>query len=115
MQQQQHKHNRERKGKERCEERERGENHKLNTGTSGYVPPASSHLSYHAVPGAPHQLAVLAVGDQVEVVGELDGPGQLLQDVDAEALAAQLGVGLRVADDAVDRRVFAYINISNKC
>ena len=85
--------------------------HKLNTRTTT----ASSHLSYHAVPGAPHQLAVLAVGDQVQVVGELDGAGQLLQDVDAEALTAQLGVGLGVADDAVDRRSFTCINISYRC
>lgn len=40
------------------------------------------------------------VGDQVEVVGELDGAGQLLQDVYAETLTAQFGVRLRVADDA---------------
>lgn len=44
------------------------------------------------------------VGDQVEVIGELDGAGQLLQDVYAEALAAQFGVGLRVADNT-GRRV----------
>lgn len=43
---------------------------------------------------------MLAVGDQVEVVGEFDGAGEFLQDIDAEALAAQLGVRLRVADDA---------------
>lgn len=39
------------------------------------------------------------VGDQVEVVGELDSAGQFLQDVYTEALAAQFGVGLRVADN----------------
>jgi len=37
---------------------------------------------------------VFAVGHQVEVVRELHHLGQLLQDVDAEALAAQLGVGI---------------------
>ena len=46
---------------------------------------------------------MFSVGDQVEVVGELDGAGQLLQDVYAEALAAQFGVGLRVADDTARR------------
>lgn len=46
-------------------------------------------------------LAVFSVGDQVEVVGELDGARQLLQDVYAETLTAQLGVRLRVADDTV--------------
>lgn len=59
----------------------------------------ASHLPDHAVPRPSHQLAVFPVGDQVEVVGELDGAGQLLQDVYAEALAAQFGVGLGVADD----------------
>lgn len=37
---------------------------------------------------------MLAIGHQVEVVGELHRLGQLLQDVDAEAFAAQLGVGV---------------------
>lgn len=40
---------------------------------------------------------MFAVGDEVEVVGELDGAGQFLQDVDAEALTAQFNVGLRLA------------------
>lgn len=43
---------------------------------------------------------MFSVGDQVEVVGELDVAGQLLQDVYAEALTTQFGVGLRVAEDA---------------
>lgn len=43
---------------------------------------------------------MLAVGDQVEVVGELYGAGQLLQDVDAEALAAQFCVRLGVTHNA---------------
>lgn len=60
----------------------------------------SAHLSDHPVPDASDQLPVLAVGDQVEVVGKLDVAGQLLQDVDAEAFAAELGVGLGVAHDA---------------
>lgn len=59
-----------------------------------------THLAYHAIPSATNQLAVLSVGDQVKVVGELDVAGQLLQDVNAEALTAQFGVGLRVAEDA---------------
>lgn len=50
------------------------------------------------------------VGDQVEVVGELNGAGQLLQDVYAEALAAQFGVGLRVADDAERWKSRTYLN-----
>lgn len=59
-----------------------------------------THLSDHPVPDASDQLSVLAVGDQVEVVGKLDVAGQLLQDVDAEAFAAELGVRLGVAHDA---------------
>lgn len=62
-----------------------------------------AHLSDHPVPDASDQLSVLAVGDQVEVVGKLDVAGQLLQDVYAEALAAELGVRLSVADDAEKR------------
>ena len=43
---------------------------------------------------------MLSVGDQVEVIGELDGAGQLLQDVYAEALTAEFGVGLWVANNS---------------
>lgn len=51
------------------------------------------YLADHAVPHVVDLFAVLAVCDQVEVVGELDVPGYLLQNVDAEALAALLNVG----------------------
>lgn len=61
---------------------------------------SGAHLSDHPVPDASDQLAVLAVGDQVEVVGKLDVAGQLLQDVYAEAFTAQLGVRLSVAHNA---------------
>lgn len=37
---------------------------------------------------------MFSVGDQVEVIRKLDGAGQLLQNVYAEALAAEFGVGL---------------------
>ena len=46
---------------------------------------------------------MLAVGHQVEVVGELDGLGELLQGVDAEAFTAELSVGFRVTHDTVGR------------
>lgn len=36
---------------------------------------------------------MLAIGHQVQVIGELDYLGQLFEDVDAEALATELGVG----------------------
>lgn len=46
------------------------------------------HLSDHTVPDPSYQLAMFAVGDQVEVVGELDVARELFQDVNAEAFAA---------------------------
>lgn len=39
---------------------------------------------------------MFAVGDQVEVVGELDRLGDLLQDVDTETFAAALDVNPRI-------------------
>ena len=47
---------------------------------------------------------MFAVGDQVEVVGELDVAGEFLQDVDAEALTAQLSVGLCVTRNTAEER-----------
>lgn len=35
---------------------------------------------------------MFSIGDQVKVIGELDRLGNLLQDVDAETLAAALDV-----------------------
>lgn len=52
----------------------------------------SPHLSHHAIPGPVDLLAVFAVSDQVEVVGELDWLGDLLQDVNAETFTATLDV-----------------------
>lgn len=60
----------------------------------------TSYLSDHPVPNSPDQLAVFAVGDQVQVVGELDVAGKFLQDVDAEAFAAEFGVWLCVTHNA---------------
>lgn len=54
------------------------------------------HLSNHAVPSPVNLLAVLAVGDQVQVVRELDRLGDLLQDVDAETFAAALDINPRI-------------------
>lgn len=73
---------------------------------SCYVKPAasSSYLSDHSVPNASDQLAVLAIGDQVEVVGKLYGAGQLLQNVDAKALTAQFCVWLGMTDDPKRQR-----------
>lgn len=50
------------------------------------------HLSNHAVPCPINLLAVFAVGDQVQVVSELDRLGDLLQDVNTETFAAALDV-----------------------
>lgn len=62
-----------------------------------------AYLPDHAVPHTTHSLAMLAVGHQVQVVGEPDHPGQLLEDVDAEALTAKLGVGGRVTAAAAEK------------
>ena len=62
-----------------------------------------AYLPNHAVPHTAHPLAMLAVGHQVQVVGEPDHPGQLLEDVDAEALTAKLGVGGRVTAAATEK------------
>lgn len=64
------------------------------------LPAGFTHLANHAVPSSTNQLAVFSIGDQVEVIGELDVAGQLLQDVYAETLTTQFGVGLGVAEDA---------------
>lgn len=56
-------------------------------------PDGLPYLSDHAVPHVVDLLAVLSICDQVEVVGELDIPRYLLQNVNAEALAALLNVG----------------------
>lgn len=50
------------------------------------------HLSNHAVPCPINLLAVFAVGDQVQVVSELDRLGDLLQDVNTETFAAAFDV-----------------------
>lgn len=53
------------------------------------------HLSHHAIPRPIDLLAMFAISDEVKVVGELDGLGDLLEDVDAETLAATLYVNPR--------------------
>lgn len=64
----------------------------------------SSYLSNHSVPNASDQLSVLAICDQVEVVGKLNGTRQLFQDVDAEALTAQFCVRLSMTNDTKRQR-----------
>lgn len=51
------------------------------------------YLSNHAVPHIVDLLAMFSICDQVEVIGELDVPCYLLQNVNAETLAALLNVG----------------------
>lgn len=53
----------------------------------------SKYLSDHAVPHVVDLLAMFSIGDQVEVVGKLDVPRYLLQNVNAETFAALLNVG----------------------
>lgn len=60
---------------------------------SGAVTDGLPYLSDHAVPHVVDLFAVLSICDQVEVVGELDIPRYLLQNINAEALAALLNVG----------------------
>lgn len=64
------------------------------------------YLSHHPIPDVVDLLAMLAIGYQVQVIGELDVLCNLLQNVNAEALAALLDVRptslCRVA--AVERR-----------
>lgn len=52
----------------------------------------SSYLSHHPIPDIVDLLAMLAIGYQVQVIGELYILGNLLQNVDAEAFAALLDV-----------------------
>ena len=49
-----------------------------------------TYFTYHSVPDVVNLFPVLPIGHQVEVVGELHSPGQLLQDVNAEPLATFL-------------------------
>lgn len=51
-----------------------------------------TYFTYHSIPHVVNLFPVLPIGHQVEVVGELHSPGQLLQDVDAEPLAALLHI-----------------------
>lgn len=51
------------------------------------------YLSNHAVPHIVDLLAMFPVCDQVQVIGELDIPCYLLQNVYAETFAALLNVG----------------------
>lgn len=50
----------------------------------------ASYLTNHAVPDSIDLLAMLAIGDQVEVIAKANGVRQPLQNVNAEALAAPL-------------------------
>lgn len=50
------------------------------------------HLSNHTIPCPINLLAMFAVGDQVEVISELDRLGDLLKDVNTKTLAAALDV-----------------------
>lgn len=63
----------------------------------------TSYLPNHPVPNPVHQFAVFPIGDQVKVEGELDGFGQLLEDIYAETLAAQFGEGLGVTEGTARR------------
>lgn len=53
----------------------------------------SSYLSHHPIPDVVDLLAMLAIGYQVQVIGELHILCDLLQNIDAEAFAALFDVG----------------------
>lgn len=53
-----------------------------------------SYLAYHPIPDASDELPMFTIGDQVKIIGELDGARELLENVDAEALTAQFSVRL---------------------
>lgn len=53
---------------------------------------ASSYLSHHPIPDIVDLLAMLAIGYQVQVIGEPHVLCNLFQNVDAEAFAALLDV-----------------------
>lgn len=53
---------------------------------------ASSYLSHHPIPDVVDLLAMLAIGYQVQVIGEPHVLCNLFQNVDAEAFAALLDV-----------------------
>lgn len=52
----------------------------------------ASYLSHHPIPHVVNLFAMLAIGYQVQVIGEFDILCDLLQDVNAEAFAALLDV-----------------------
>lgn len=60
-----------------------------------------SHLSNHAVPNSSDELAMFTIGDEIEVIGELDITGKFLQDVDAKAFTAQFCIRLSISNDPV--------------
>lgn len=52
----------------------------------------SFYLSHHPIPDVVDLLAMLAIGNQVQVIGELHILGYLFQNVDAETFAALLDI-----------------------
>lgn len=57
-----------------------------------YTQACRSYLSHHPIPDIVNLLAMLAIGYQVQVIGELYVFGNFLQNIDAEAFAALLDV-----------------------
>lgn len=62
-----------------------------------------SHLAHQAIPGAIDLLSMLAISDEVKVVGELYRLGDLLQDVDTEAFTAAFYVHARFTSLITER------------
>lgn len=62
------------------------------------------HLSDQPVPGAVDLLAVLAVGDQIKVIGELHMLGDLLQNINTETFTTTLDIDRSDACVITDRQ-----------
>ena len=68
--------------------------------------PAYEKMTYfpnHPIPHIVHFLAVLPIGHQVKVIGELHRSGKLLEDIDAEPLAAFFNVHAFIGRIAVEK------------
>lgn len=62
------------------------------------------HLSHHAIPCPINLLAMFAVGDQIEIVGEFYTLCNLLEDVDAETFATAFDVNPWISCMITDRQ-----------
>jgi len=62
-----------------------------------------AYLPNHPVPHVVHFFAMLPVGHQVKVIGELHRSGKLLEDIDAEPLAAFFNIHAFIGRIAIEK------------